>query len=62
MLVRTEAFTKCLTICETTYYEQNIYENINNFAAFIKIISVHSAAYVIIKTLIDLAPTLSMTD
>ena len=40
-----------------TYYEQNIYENINNFAAFIKIISVHSVTYVIIKTLTDLTPT-----
>ena len=32
-----------------TYYEQNIYENINNFAAFIKIINVHSVT--------DLTPT-----
>ena len=40
-----------------TYYEQNIYENINNLAAFIKIISVDSVTYVIIKTLTDLTPT-----
>ena len=44
MLVRTKAFTKYLTeyVKLITYYEQNIYANINNFAAFIKIISVHS--------------------
>ena len=31
-----------MAVSETTYYEQNVYGNINNFAAFIKIISVDS--------------------
>ena len=36
-----------------TYYEQNIYANIKNFAAFIKIMSVHLITSVIIKTMTD---------
>ena len=58
MLVRTKAFTKYLTEqWNIIYYEQNIHENINNIAVFIKIISVNSIAQVIIKTLTDLTPT-----
>ena len=54
--VSTNQIADILHFNDKTYYEQYIYENINNFAAFIKIISVHSVTYVIIKTLTDLTP------
>ena len=40
--VSTNQIADILHFNDKTYYEQYIYENINNFAAFIKIISAFS--------------------